>query len=611
MLEIALDAQYPKVYYAIAMKNSSNGDTQDESHHQIKACVNCRHLEILEDSEEIEGLADTAFLRSRCRILDIEFTDHYAFPTGGKTVIIDEKPGECPLWEPWDSDDISPRSTTMSENVMDKIRIDAEDFISEMMKEYYMHLSGRKDTLEIGPIFDKYKHLFSLELAHQTKAMMEGASGLALTGARNLHSFMIGEYISSETKDITQELMNHQSTLSIEIDGEKLNYHGITPKMRNESSRDKRREMSEKWLKLETDELNPRRMKRWNREFDIIKGEDYRGYVPFVQTLTAIEYKPLAKMFQRFLDETRDLYVETFDGLCRELVGIPIDEAASFDVGFMLRGEKYDKYYSKDGLIPAAKATLEGLGLGVDGIDAITLDVEEREKKRPRAFCAPVRLGREVYVVTRPMGGRQDYGSLMHELGHGYHFAFTDTSLPIELRYFGDRAISEGFAFLFNYLYDDAAWLTEYIGVPKDEVKDVVRFGMATKLYMLRRYIAKLKYELALFDDWDIETRADEYSRTLTDELVFRHFPEAYLFDLDSGFYSADYLRAWFWEVQLRHYLKENFGPKWFANPDCVPTLVEMWGWGQQFSPEEMAQKLGMEGLTIDPQIVELKGSLG
>ena len=75
-------------------------------------------------------------------------------------------------------------------------------------------------------------------------------SGLALTGARNLHSFMIGEYISNETKEITQELMNHQSTLSIDVDGEDVNYHGIVPKMRNEPDRETRREAFEKCMML-------------------------------------------------------------------------------------------------------------------------------------------------------------------------------------------------------------------------------------------------------------------------------------------------------------------------------------------------------------------------
>ena len=607
------DRGVPTIIHELMKESNGEGnnvDRQGESEQLIRACINCRHLEVVEEGEEIEGLGDTAFIRTRCKVLDITFTDHYAFPTGEEVLEIEGNPAECPLWEPWDADNDRGRRVPMSEKVLDGVRRDAEEFIAELMKEYYVHMSGQKDTLEIGPIYEKYANLFSLELAHKTRDMMKGTSGLELTGARNFYSFTISEYISNETKRMTEELMNHQSTLKIKVDGEEVSYHGIIPKLRNEGDRDKRKEMYEKWMGLESTELNPLRLDIWGREFEIIEGEGYLGYVPFVQTLTALNYKELARHFHRFLDETREPYIKAMDVVSQETVGIPLSESMAYDKDFMLRGGKYDKYYTKEGLIPAAKKTLADLGLDVDRVEAIILDADEREKKRPRAFCAPVRMGKEVYVVTRPMGGRQDYGSLLHELGHAYHFAYADISLPIELRFFGDRAISEGFAFLFNYLIDDENWLREYLGVSKKDARDVVRFGMANKLFMLRRYIAKLKYELKLFVDWDIENRADEYAATLTEELVIKHYPEAYLYDLDGGFYTADYLRAWFWEVQLRGYLKENFGGKWYANPDCIPTLMELWGWGEQFSPEEMAVKLGMEGLSIEPLMREVRAGV-
>ena len=52
-------------------------------------------------------------------------------------------------------------------------------------------------------------------------------------------------------------------------------------------------------------------------------------------------------------------------------------------------------------------------------------DAGEREGKRSRAFCAPVRVPEEVYLVMRPHGGQTDYQTLLHELGHALHFAYT------------------------------------------------------------------------------------------------------------------------------------------------------------------------------------------
>ena len=150
----------PLLIIQIPMEKDEDKKNPGQPGHLIKACVNCRHLEVLEEGQEVSGLEDTAFLRTRCRILDKTFTDHYAFPTGEDKLVIDEKPGECPFWEPWDEEQDKGR-IQMSDNVLEKIRIDAEELIAELMKEYYMHMSGQKDALDIGPIFGKYKHLFS------------------------------------------------------------------------------------------------------------------------------------------------------------------------------------------------------------------------------------------------------------------------------------------------------------------------------------------------------------------------------------------------------------------------------------------------------------------
>ena len=60
----------------------------------------------------------------------------------------------------------------------------------------------------------------------------------------------------------------------------------------------------------------------------------------------------------------------------------------------------------------------------------VILDAEPRPKKTPRAFCAPVRVPEEVYLVLTRIGGREDYETLMHEAGHAEHFSHVDPALP-------------------------------------------------------------------------------------------------------------------------------------------------------------------------------------
>ena len=56
-----------------------------------------------------------------------------------------------------------------------------------------------------------------------------------------------------------------------------------------------------------------------------------------------------------------------------------------------------------------------------------------RPKKSPRAFCAPVRVPGEVYLVLSPVGGRDDFSVLFHEAGHAEHYANVDPSTAVRV----------------------------------------------------------------------------------------------------------------------------------------------------------------------------------
>ena len=86
----------------------------------------------------------------------------------------------------------------------------------------------------------------------------------------------------------------------------------------------------------------------------------------------------------------------------------------------------------------------------------------------------------------------------------------------------------------------------------------------------------------------DVTTMRGRYAELLSDALKIDVAPANYLADIDSGFYVSSYLRSWAFEAQLRAYLKEKFGSKWFAthqagslqNADVLRHRVERHGKG-------------------------------
>jgi hypothetical protein len=231
----------------------------------------------------------------------------------------------------------------------------------------------------------------------------------------------------------------------------------------------------------------------------------------------------------------------------------------------------------------------------------VVFDVGPRPNKSQRAFCAPVRPPHEVYLVLTPVGGREDYSTLFHEGGHAEHYANVDPGLPFEYRYLGDNSVTEAFAFLFDHLVADPEWLRRHLGAHDPE--PLVRHARATRLVYLRRYAAKLTYELRLHGG---EQRLDAFApayASLLGEAVGVEWPhELYLQDVDAGFYSACYLRAWALEAYLRTHLRERFGPAWFDSPEAGALLRNLWRDGQRFRADELLAQL--TGETLDFRIL-------
>ena len=68
---------------------------------KIKTCVNCRHLDIIEEGKVVKNLDETSYIAFKCEIFNYSGREVFKFPTGEKTVKIERETDECPFWEEW------------------------------------------------------------------------------------------------------------------------------------------------------------------------------------------------------------------------------------------------------------------------------------------------------------------------------------------------------------------------------------------------------------------------------------------------------------------------------------------------------------------------------
>jgi hypothetical protein len=308
----------------------------------------------------------------------------------------------------------------------------------------------------------------------------------------------------------------------------------------------------------------------------------------------------LAEQCRTFLDSTERLYEEWADKLFRTRVGVSLSEAERWDVPRLFRAPEWDPMFPADKMVPALEGTLEDLGIDLSSQENVTLDLEERPNKSPRAFCAPIEVPDRVVLVIQPIGGPDDWRALFHEGGHTEHFAHTSRNLSMEEKRLGDNAVTEGWAMLLQHLTDEPEWLTRRLDFPRPNEYAVE--GATGLLYFVRRYAAKILYELEFHAADDVTTMRGRYAELLSDALKIDVTPANYLADIDSGFYVSSYLRSWAFEAQLRAFLKEKFGSKWFATREAGSLLRELWGEGQKMRAEEMLKEV--TGSTLEMEAV-------
>jgi hypothetical protein len=253
-------------------------------------------------------------------------------------------------------------------------------------------------------------------------------------------------------------------------------------------------------------------------------------------------------------------------------------------------------------------ATLSALGFDLAADRNIRLDLDDRPQKSPRACVIASDPPRVVHLITRAQGGLHDYQAFMHEAGHALHYAGVDPTLPYTFRRLArDHALTEIYSYICEAITREPGWHTEYFGLSEEQARTNAQATMFLEALLFRRYTAKLQFELDFWSNFDeAGTASDAYAAKLTAATGVRYPPDGHLADMDSGFYSADYLRAWIRHEQLRAYLIDQIGDDWWRSEQTGTILRALFAEGTKPSSEEIAIRLGYEPYDTAPLVAEL-----
>jgi len=504
---------------------------------------------------------------------------------------------------------------------LDALRARGERFLEEVSAEYHAAHAGLKKGAALQPIYERHREAYGDEAfglaldLFRANAPSNGAVSETYRSARLLLDWLVESRAGRELAPLEEREIAWEGSAIITLpDGTEEPFQRAAITLGNTRDAKARRVLDTARADLVERELAPIRRERLQREHEVVVGLGIAPtYNASFEALSGVSLATVRAECEAFLRDTQAMWDELLPEFLKRGLGITPAEATRADVMALMRAPQYDAFFTAEAMEREVRRQVTEMGISPDAEGRVRYDTGDREGKRSRALCAPVRIPDTVHLVLRPHGGQSDWMTLLHELGHALHFANMNRTLPFEYRWLGDNSVTEGYAMLFDHRLKDRGWLARYTGLGRKEMPDYLRTAGFEELHYVRRYSAKLIYETELHGgavSWD--ALPDLFVQTLTDATGFRYQRADAFVDVDPRFYAVRYLRAWQLQAVLDESLRERFNEDWWRNPSAGPWMVEeLFGQGQRELAEEQSQRVAGKGLSFAPVIAGIERMVG
>jgi hypothetical protein len=471
---------------------------------------------------------------------------------------------------------------------------------------------GEKETSEQAAIVARYADLFTRE---QLQALSDAESGAADGAGESIARLRLTcreGIVDRELTEREDELENALLAARVPWDGAELPLRAAQARLAVEPDYPRRDALGAAVVEVSAAFNDVRRDLLSDRnalEADvsgiadpIARSEDEKG----------VTLRPILDAVDRARIESTGAFTPQRERWFDRLLGPDREETpASAHMAWVRRLSPLEATYTKERSVPVCLTTLRSIGFDLEAEQGIRTDLEDRPQKSPRACVIASDPPRIVHLITRAQGGLSDYEAFLHEAGHALHYAGCDPSLPLAFRRLArDHALTEIYSFLLDSICGEPGWHAEHFGLSDEQATENADAARFSNTLLYRRYSAKLGYELDFWGRFATEGATPEgYAERLTAATGVRYPAANYLSDMDAGFYSADYLRAWIRAAQVRAYLRREVGEDWWRSKGTGAFLRDLFREGTRPTTNEIAARIGFEPLDTEPLVAELTGA--
>jgi hypothetical protein len=472
---------------------------------------------------------------------------------------------------------------------------------------------GEKEVSELAAIVARYADLFTRPQLEALREAEESAGGDERERLYRLRTTCERGLVEAVVAEDQDALENALLEARLTFDGEELPLRSADAKLAvlpdfakrealgalaqelDASFNEQRRELLVAREDLEAELSGEPDAVARNEAQKQISLRELEGVLRHVADEAAAEFEPLReRWFERLLGPERD------------------ELPTSAHLRWLRRLSPLESTYPKERSVEVCVETVRRLGFDIEAIPSIRLDLEDRPQKSPRACVIASDAPEIVHLITRAQGGLSDYQAFLHEAGHALHYAGVGPGLSYTFRNISrDHALTEIYSYVVESVTRQPGWHALHFALSDAEAEENAEATLFLEALLYRRYAAKLRYELGFWGTFPAEQGGSsrDYAPLLTDATGLRYDARGYLSDMDAGFYSADYLRAWIRSAQLSTYLRREVGEDWWRSTGTGEILRSLFAEGTRPSTQDIARRLGFDPLDTGPLVAELTGA--
>ncbi len=472
---------------------------------------------------------------------------------------------------------------------------------------------GEKDVSEQAAIVARYADLFTRPQLDSLRDAEQAADGDERERCYRLRKACEAGLVDTALAEREDELENALLAERVEFRGEELPLRAASARLAVLPDYADREDLGELERAASARFNEQRRLLLAEREqlTSEISGEP--DPVARSEEEKQISLRELERALASAAEATADVYGRQRERWLERLLGPERDELPSrSQVGWLRRLSPLEATYTKERSVEVCVETVRALGFDLAAMPNIRLDLDDRPQKSPRACVIASDPPEVVHLITRAQGGLSDYQAFLHEAGHALHYAGCDPRLPYTFRSISrDHALTEIYSYIVEAVTHEPGWHVLHFGLSDAEAEENVGAIRFLESFFYRRYAAKLRYEIGFWSHFaeELGNSPRDYATLLVEATGFRYDPSNYLSDMDAGFYSADYLRAWIRSAQLRDHLRREVGGDWWRDARTGDLLRDLFAEGTRPSSEEVAGRLGFDPLDTGPLVAGLSAA--